>query len=169
MAVLVFLKYLFTYWTLALGKNLTNQKHMAIFSGLCSINVISISKCWRNAFDRESETPLSVFQTIEMWGRKCEGHTQTGSQFWWQRDQKNSQILYNTGQKSKILDATMVHAKYLEMLSLAIFIGDFYMPLIMCHLTALQQRNLHLVCPFSNIMWFQNHSYRKRKSIWCFH
>ena len=43
----------------------------------------------------------------------------------------------------------------------------FYMPLIMCHLTELQQRNLHLVCPLSNIMWFQNHSYRKRKSIWC--
>lgn len=138
MAVLVLLKYLFTYWTLALGKNLTNQKHMAIFSGLCSINVISISKC-RSSFGRESETPHSVFQTTEMWGRKCEGHTQTGSQFWWQRDQKNSQILYNMGQKSKILrNTTMVHAKYLETLSLAIFIGDFYMPLIMCHLTELQ-------------------------------
>lgn len=50
MAVLVFLKYLFTYWTLALGKNLTNQKHIAnFFSGLCSINVISISKCWRSS------------------------------------------------------------------------------------------------------------------------
>ena len=124
----------------------------------------------KKSLGRESGTPLSVFQTTEMWGRKCEGHAQTGSQFWWQRDQKDSQVLYNTGQKSKTLcNATMVLAKCLEMLSLAIFIGDFYMPLIMCHLTELQQRNLHLVCPLSNIMWFQNHSCRKRKSVWCFH
>lgn len=101
MAVLVFLKYLFTYWTLALGKNLTNQKLMAtFFAGLCSINVISISKCW-SSFGRESETPHSVFQTTEMWGRKCEGHTQTGSQFWWQRDQKKQPNPLQDGPKIK--------------------------------------------------------------------
>lgn len=91
---------------------------------------------------------LSVFQNTEMWG--YEAYTQRvkisdiGS--------RKSQILYNEDQNSKIVySAKMGHVKCLEILSVTIFISNFYLPLISCQLTELEQKNLHLVYSLSNV------------------
>lgn len=72
------------------------------------------------------DTTFSFFKLAGDVGRKWRTYPNR-SQSWWQRDQKTAKIPTNMGQKSKYLHIHMVHAKYLETLSLAIFIGDFYM------------------------------------------
>lgn len=43
-----------------------------------------------------------------------------------------------------------------EMLSVTIFIGHFYLPLIPCLLTELEQKNLYLICASNNVYSFKS-------------